>query len=145
MSEVYTRVKTGGGKARRFPAVPTLAVLVALCICGVAGCKDKHGERGIERPVVTGVTVSSVETTMTREIYEATGTVHSESTSIISSRVMAMVTSLDVKEGDAVKKGQLLLTIDDRDAAERVKAASLALEAARQNLRPGRDDLEALP
>ncbi|MCE5273722.1 MAG: efflux RND transporter periplasmic adaptor subunit [Syntrophaceae bacterium] len=134
MSEAYTRVKTGGGKARQFPAVPAMAVVVALCICGGAGCGDKHGERGIERPVVTGVTVTNVGTTMAREVYEATGTVRSERTSIVASRVLAVVTSLHVREGDTVKSGQLLLTLDDRDAAERLNAATQALESARQNL-----------
>lgn len=134
MSEVSTRVKAGGCKARRFSAVPAMAVVVALCICGVAGCGDKHGEGGIERPVVTGVAVRSVRTTMAREVYEATGTVRSERTSIVASRVLAVVTSLHVREGDTVKSGQLLLTLDDRDAAERLKAATQALESARQNL-----------
>lgn len=128
---VHTRIKIWGG---RFPAVPAVAVVAALCICGVAGCGDDHKERGIERPVVTGVTVTVVGTTMTREVYEATGTVRSERTSIVASRVLAVVTSLRVREGDTVKSGQLLLTLDDRDAAERLNAATQALEAARQNL-----------
>ncbi|HEX8949532.1 MAG TPA: efflux RND transporter periplasmic adaptor subunit, partial [Dissulfurispiraceae bacterium] len=43
------------------------------------------------------------------------------------------VTSLRVKEGDRVGAGQLLMTIDDRDTAQRVKAAEKGLEAAKQD------------
>jgi RND family efflux transporter MFP subunit len=46
---------------------------------------------------------------------------------------MGTVTALLVKEGDRVKAGQALMTIDDRDMAARVKAADKALEAARLN------------
>ena len=54
--------------------------------------------------------------------------------------MMGTVTSLLVKEGDAVEKGQLLLTIDDSDVVQKVKAAEAghreatkALESAKQN------------
>jgi RND family efflux transporter MFP subunit len=98
------------------------------------GCQGKQEEKVITRPAVTGVTVTVVTTSQVDQSYKTTGTIHSAFTSIISSRVMGAVTSLRVKEGDTVKKGQLLMTIDDRDASERVKAASMGLEAARQNM-----------
>ena len=53
---------------------------------------------------------------------------------------MGTVTSLLVREGDPVEAGQLLLTIDDRDVVQKVKAAEAgnreaaqALDSARQN------------
>jgi RND family efflux transporter MFP subunit len=46
---------------------------------------------------------------------------------------MGVVTSLMVREGDIVKAGQLLLTIDERDARERMNAAVMATESARHN------------
>jgi RND family efflux transporter MFP subunit len=118
---------------RFFAALPAVAAVVALAFFWT-GCGAEQEEKAVARPQVAGVTVTPVSLSQEDEIYEAAGTVRSATTSVISSRVMGMVTSLEVKEGDTVKKGQLLLTIDDRDAAERVKAASMALEAAKQNL-----------
>lgn len=123
----------GKGNRRSFRRFYLITALITLALFW-GGCGGEPEEKTVERPAVTGVTVTAAGPSRQDEIYEATGTVHSAVTSVISSRVMGMVTSLDVKEGDAVKKGQLLLTIDDRDASERVKAASMALEAAKQNL-----------
>ena len=67
------------------------------------------------------------------DVYEVTGTVRANSTSIVASRVMGVVTSLPVREGDTVKAGQVLLIIDDRDAVQRVHAANMAVESAKQS------------
>jgi RND family efflux transporter MFP subunit len=45
--------------------------------------------------------------------------------------MMAMVTSLRVKEGDRVRAGQLLLTLDDSDVVQKVKAAEEGFREAR--------------
>jgi RND family efflux transporter MFP subunit len=111
-----------------------LMLIVILAVVTGAGCRGKPEEKGIMRPAVSGVTVSSVSLSQADEVHQATGTIHSAVTSVISGRVMGMVTMLKVKEGDFVRKGQELLTIDDRDAVERVRGATMAVEAARQNL-----------
>jgi len=97
------------------------------------GCKGKPAEQAIERPVITGVTVSPVSPSTVDEIYTATGTVRADNTSVIASRVMGTVNAVYVREGDSVRAGQLLMTIDDRDAAQRERAANMAVESANQN------------
>jgi RND family efflux transporter MFP subunit len=113
----------------------TVCFLACMIMLGsvMTGCEARHENKEIERPTVTGVTVTAITTIQTDEVYETSGTIRSDSTSIIASRVMGAVTSLMVREGDKVKAGQLLLTIDERDARERMNAAAMALEAARQN------------
>jgi RND family efflux transporter MFP subunit len=98
-----------------------------------AGCKGKTEEHATKRPEITGVTVSPVFLSKVDDIYETTGTVRANSTSMVASRVMGTVTSLSVREGDFVKAGQVLLTIDDRDAAQRARAAGMAVESAKQS------------
>ncbi|MGO9144864.1 MAG: efflux RND transporter periplasmic adaptor subunit [Desulfomonilia bacterium] len=98
------------------------------------GCKERAGKEEAAKPSVIGVTVSAVAPSQVDELYETSGTIHSDRVSVIASRVMGAVTSLHVQEGDFVKAGQLLITLDDRDAILRMKAASMALEAARQNM-----------
>lgn len=115
---------------KRMSCIITWGIMISIIMAGCSG-KDEKGE--IIRPVVSDVTVMSVIPTEVDESFEAAGTVKSDLTSIIASRVMGTVTSLKVREGDRVESGQLLMTIDDREATERAKAASMAVEAAKQS------------
>ena len=113
----------------------TLACLIAaiiLCMFLMIGCKSKT-EDSVKRPEISGVKVEPVAQSQVDNIYEVTGTVRSNQTSLVASRVMGTATSIPVREGDVVQKGQLLLTIDDRDAAQRLQAAKMLAEAAKQN------------
>jgi RND family efflux transporter MFP subunit len=121
-----------------------LSVLVLLLTTGVflLGCGEEITPRAaqVKRQTISGVSVAALAPTTVQEFTEATGTVKAANTSYVASRMMGAVTSLLVKEGDAVEKGQLLLTIDDSDVTQKVKAAEAglreaakALEAAKQN------------
>jgi RND family efflux transporter MFP subunit len=104
----------------RYPSM--LAVLLALALA--AGCADEHaGPASMARPAITGVTVRAVTPVDVARTHEATGTVKSMSTSVVSARVMGTVTQVFVKEGDRVRAGQRLMQIDDRDLRSRVSAA----------------------
>ncbi len=120
----------------QYPRLAVRILLAALITGGLvfmAGCRGKDEGNTIKRPLVTGVTVTMVEPSSQEEAFEATGTVRSDNTSVIASRVMGSVISVEVREGEDVRAGQLLLTIDDRDASERARAAAMAVESARQN------------
>ena len=106
------------------------------------GCGEKvtPGAAQVKRQTISGVSVATLAPTTVEEFTEAAGTVKAANTSYVASRMMGTVTSLLVKEGDAVEKGQLLLTIDDRDVVQKVRAAEAghreaakALESAKQN------------
>lgn len=101
----------------------------------MTGCRDKvkPGVHEVQREKVTGVSLEEIRPAEVAEYFETSGTVRAKTISVIASRTMGTVTSLRVKEGDRVGAGQLLLTIDDRDVAQRVKAAEKGLEAARQH------------
>ena len=111
------------------------ALLLIFGLLLLAGCKEKvkPGTAEIHRKAITGVSVTEIRQSEVNDYYETSGTVRAKTVSVISSRVMGTVTSLMVKDGDRVNAGQTLMTIDDRDMAERVKAADKALEAAKLN------------
>jgi RND family efflux transporter MFP subunit len=115
----------------------SIYTLLIIVLTGVllAGCGDKvkPGVKEVQREKVTGVSAEAIRPSEVAEYFETSGTVKAKTVSVISSRVMGAVTSLRVKEGDRVGTGQLLLTIDDKDVAQRVKAAEKGLEAARQH------------
>lgn len=113
-------------------SVGAFVAAIALASFLTSGCQGKPQEEAVDRPVVDQVVVEKIVPSVVDEIYETTGTVKSERTSAVASRAMGVVTSLKVREGDVVRAGQLLLTLDDRDASQRLQAAGMALEAAKQ-------------
>jgi multidrug efflux pump subunit AcrA (membrane-fusion protein) len=78
--------------------------------------------------------VETVATTTATDGFEATGTVSSKTVTPISAKVMGYVESVDVREGDRVKAGQLLVSIDSRDARARVTQAEAGLAEAQSAL-----------
>ena len=130
---------TGKRAVRRLLSV---VVLLLAAVMFLIGCGEKvtPGDAQVKRQTISGVAVVTLAPAMVDEFTEAAGTIKSANIAYVASRMMGAVTSLLVKEGDAVEKGQLLLTIDDSDVIQKVKAAEAghreaakALEAANQN------------
>ena len=122
-------------------ALPVFFLLLATGFF-LIGCGEKVDPGGaqVKRQTISGVSIATLVPASIDEFYEAVGTVKADRTSTVASRMMGTVTSLLVKEGDRVEKGQLLLTLDDRDVVQKVKAAEAgyqeatkALESAKQN------------
>ena len=90
---------------------------------------DKN-EVPVKREAVTGVTVMKIDPATVDDYYETSGTVRAKTVSIVASRVMGTVTSVRAKEGDKVNAGDVLMTIDNSDTAQRVTAAEAALKEA---------------
>ncbi|MBF0232589.1 MAG: efflux RND transporter periplasmic adaptor subunit [Desulfamplus sp.] len=72
---------------------------------------------------------ASIETV--EETYTAVGTVKPRSETMIEAQINAQVQKVHVQPGDRVKKGDLLITLDDRQATSRRDGATAALNAAR--------------
>ncbi len=109
---------------------------LGLAILMGAGCQDrgKGGAADVKRQVVTGVQMAEVRLNPLTEYYETAATVRPQTVSVIAGKVMGVVTAIHVKEGDSVAVDQELLTIDDRDLAQRLKAADAAQQEARKAL-----------
>jgi RND family efflux transporter MFP subunit len=118
---------------RRKRIASCLMLAIVFFVGATAGCKGKEREKISQRPGISGVTVTPVSSSTVDDIYETTGTVRAKTTSMVASRIMGVVKSIAVKEGDTVKAGQVLLVIDDRDAAQRLRAAGMAVESAKQS------------
>ncbi|MBA4374340.1 MAG: hypothetical protein C0402_15925 [Thermodesulfovibrio sp.] len=117
-----------------------VAAMVTAVILSGCGEKVKPGVQAVKREQVSGISVRTVTLAPIDEYYETSGTVRAKTVSTVASRMMGTITSVQVKEGDRVIAGQLLLTVDDSDTAMKVKGASeghqetlRALEAAREN------------
>ncbi|MBF0303930.1 MAG: efflux RND transporter periplasmic adaptor subunit [Desulfamplus sp.] len=83
-----------------------------------------------EKSYVPVETVKALLQTV-EETYTAVGTVKPKSETMIESQVNAQVQKVHVKPGDRVNKGDILITLDDRQASSRRDGATAALNAAR--------------
>lgn len=63
-------------------------------------------------------------------VEEAAGTVAAERRTTVSSRILAAVEAIEVRAGDTVERGQLLVRLRDDDLRARVDEARRAVEAA---------------
>jgi multidrug efflux pump subunit AcrA (membrane-fusion protein) len=62
------------------------------------------------------------------------GTVEARFPVTLSARITATITNLHVDQGDAVKRGQLVATLDDRDLAAKRAGSVQTQETARRNV-----------
>lgn len=105
-----------------------LRIFVPLALLALAACGGKENARPAAAERVNGVRVEAVQMQSVPDEIVAPGTVASAATAQVAARVMGTVTSVLVREGDAVKAGQVLLTLDERELAERRSAARAAVE-----------------
>ncbi|MBU0909150.1 MAG: efflux RND transporter periplasmic adaptor subunit [Proteobacteria bacterium] len=107
-------------------------LIVAVLSLVAAGCRDKigPGTAEVKRPVVSGVQSTEIAASEIDNYYESSATVKAKTESVVAARMMGTVTMLQAKEGDLVKAGQLLLTLDDRDVRQKINGARAALAEA---------------
>ncbi len=109
-----------------------LILTMTLIILATTGCTS-HKEKD-EHPIISGVKTETVAKASVDNYYETSASVKSKTNSVISSMITGKVTSLAVQEGDSVSAGQLLLTIDSRDTAQRAIGASAGVSAAQKGV-----------
>ncbi|MEO1784648.1 efflux RND transporter periplasmic adaptor subunit [Thermodesulfobium sp. 4217-1] len=120
-------------KLKSFRIYPILFLLSLLAIFLISGCSSNQPKK-IESKTIEGVKLQTVNQGDLPNYLEATGTVKAKIISVITSKVMGTITSVNVKDGDSVSEGQVLLTVYDQDASERVRQAEKNLDAARLNM-----------
>lgn len=101
--------------------------LVALLALGVAGAAYWRFGRALEVPVALAVPGSIAVRVV------GPGSLQARVPVTLSARVNASVTQVHVDVGDAVRRGQLLVTLDDRDLSARRGVVAGQQEALRRN------------
>ena len=103
-------------------------VLVILWIGGVFSDRIPPGYAEEQPKLVEGVKIETVKPTKVKETYKVEGYTTSEETAKVATKIMGKVLDIKVKEGDFVKKGQLLAIIDISDIKAKEKEALAGLE-----------------
>ncbi len=96
----------------------------------IGGCGDGSEVPRQKAEVVQGVRVHRVRLEKIADELEAPGSVIAASTALVAARTMGTVLQVAVREGDAVKRGQLLAQLDEREMASRRSAAQAASQGA---------------
>jgi RND family efflux transporter MFP subunit len=110
----------------------TLLITILAAPLFVGGCSEGTGpgKTEVQRKTISGVETAIAGFKSHPENIEAAGTIKAATIGVVSSKVMGTVTSIMVKEGQRVKKGEILLTIDDSDIAQKVAGAEAGLNEA---------------
>lgn len=109
----------------RWLALAWLALALALSACG-----GSSPETARTAEQMSGVRVITANAQSIPDEIEAPGSVKSATTAELAARTMGNVEAVLVREGDAVRRGQLLVQMDDRELAARRSAAQSALGEA---------------
>jgi multidrug efflux pump subunit AcrA (membrane-fusion protein) len=112
----------------------TILAAIGLLAMTVASCGKNQEVAAEKPPVVKGARAERVSMSPVEDYYEATGTVRSTTTTVLSSKIMGTVTSLRAREGDKVSAGQALIEIDNRDANAQLQKAGAGLREAQEGL-----------
>jgi len=122
--------KSVSGPGRVIPIILGLLVL--------GGCGGKHEDSGkndaVTPRVVKGVLFETIATTVMHESIEVVGTVRARTSALVSTRIPGTISVLKEREGDRVRKGQLLAQLDAEENQATAAVAVAGIEEARRGL-----------
>ena len=84
--------------------------------------------------LVRDVTLFTAQRTTVPDFVEATGTVRASQSAQLSSQVMGTITRVNVHEGDRVRRGEVLITIDEAQQRAAYSGANAGLQASQENI-----------
>ena len=107
----------------------TLVFAVAL-----SACSDEHTAQAEAPESVSGVATIVAQKTTIPDWLDAVGTVEAAQTSQVASQMMGTIVQINAREGDRVRKGQVLAVIDDAQPRAALEQATAALNAAKNQV-----------
>ncbi len=114
-------------------------IVVLLSLAGLVSCSGDTKEV-VTKPEVVRGEVTSAQKTNVPDYLEAVGTVRASQSSQVASQVMGNLIEIRVREGDRVRRGQVLALIDDAQPRAALDRATAAATAARQEVQATQSD-----
>ncbi len=116
--------------------VPVLAIAgLLLMILWMAGSFDEKIQPGTNKP--QGVDISQAVEVVSRQqptFEPVPASIEAKQATIVSSRILAQIETVQVRAGDMVKKGQKLVQLDNADLKSRVSQANATLQSVTARL-----------
>lgn len=108
-------------------------VAVTMLVATGLACGRKQ-EAGPAKAAAIKVSIEKIADADIDDVYEATGTIRSKTTSVVSSRTMGIILSMSINEGDHVRAGQTLIEVDSRDSTAQIQKAQAGIREAENAL-----------
>ena len=119
---------------RTSQAGAALSLLIAAFSVTLSGCSSERRAEPATPETVSNVSVIVARAASVPDWLEAVGTVRAAQSSQASSQIMGNIADVRAREGDRVKRGQVLATIDDSQPRAAEDQAASALRAAQQEV-----------
>ncbi len=110
-----------------------LGILVSW-LAGLSACSSDKQHAAAPPEIAREVTLLTAQKTTVTDYTEATGTVRAAQAAQLSSQVMGAVTRVNVHEGDRVRRGEVLITIDAAQQRSAYDSANAGLAASQQTI-----------
>jgi RND family efflux transporter MFP subunit len=118
-----------------------LPVVVPVALFYLTACSSSRNLTASAPETVRGMQVIKLVEQTVPDTFTAVGTVHAARTAPLSAQVMGTITAVNVREGDSVKRGQVLVTVDDAQPRAAVEQAQAAASAADHELSAAESEL----
>jgi multidrug efflux pump subunit AcrA (membrane-fusion protein) len=120
-------------------------IICLLFFAAVSGCKEKIDpgvtKKATMKSVKARVAVASVNPQAS--LYEAVGTVSARTSSTLSGKLMGTVKAVNVREGDSVKKEDILIEIDERQVTSQLKKTEAGVAESRRALTSAESSMDS--
>ncbi len=111
-----------------------LTFATALSFLLISACSGEKPMKPATPEIVHNVAVLQVQKTTVPDYVEATGTVRAAQSAQLASQVMGTITRVNVHEGDRVRRGEVLVTIDEAQQRAAYASANAGLQASQETI-----------
>ncbi len=112
----------------------TSLVVASLGVAGLLGCSESKPPAQAPVEKVHGVALLQVQKATVPDVVEATGTVRAALSAQLASQVMGTITRVNVHEGDHVRRGEVLVSIDEAQQQAAYTGAKAGLQASQESI-----------
>ncbi len=105
-----------------------------LFLLALAACSGEKPTKPAAPEIVRDVSVLTVQKTTVPDYVEATGTVRAAQSAQLASQVMGTITRVNVHEGDRVRRGEVLVAIDEAQQRAAYASANAGLQASQETI-----------
>lgn len=127
----------------RMPAYRHFLIAAAIFLLSVSAASTQEPGK-MKEPPPSPVQVATVKTEMVSNQISLVGTTEAFSESTVASEISGVVESFPVKEGDFVKKGELLVNLKETELKLRLKGAVAAKKGIEANLQNAEKELKRI-
>src|SRR5579885_1892861 len=127
----------------RYKTSFSFALLIAsslITAMSFVGCSSEHETVSAAPETVSGVSVVSVQSANIPDTIDAVGTLRAAETSQLAAQMIGNIVEIRAREGDRVRRGQVLAVIDEAQPRSELDRATAAELAAQQEISASESD-----